>query len=159
MNKKLLIGGAVAVVGVGILLYLKSKSKGGTTRPAQPPTSQQTPQQQQNSQERQKIYDEIYIKIMSFDTKKGIDIKTGVSRPMTSKEIYDLKKEITDKYNFILSKLNKLSIDELKYYQVVANAISDSEDGKHSALDAIMNDPIKFRQFNDFTTKHADLFN
>jgi hypothetical protein len=156
MNKKLLIGGAVVVSGLALWFYLKSKSKG--TRPNQPPT----PQQQQNSQERQKIYDEIYIKMMSFDTKsikKYKPIKDlEADRPMTSNEIYETKKIITDKYNFILTKLNKLSIDELKYYQVIANAISDSENGNNSTLDSLMNDPIKFRQLNDFTTKHADLF-
>ena len=151
MNKKvILIGGGIVIIG--LLWYLKSKKKNTKlpTRVSEDP---------QASAERQKIYDDIYIKVMSFDTSKGKpNLDTGVVKPMTQQEIYNLKTRISEDLDLnIYPKLDLLSIEEIKQYQTYFNGVIDSNNGDNTALDDILNDNIKFREYNKFFTNHPDL--
>ena len=145
MNKKLLIGGGIAITIIGLLWYLKSNKKNPTRQT-------RIVEDAQTSAERQKIYDDMYIKAMSFDTSKGqIDKVTGLPVPMTPREIIDRKTEINNLFDELTPKLDFLPINEVKQYQTYLYANIDG------SMDDIINDPIKFREYNKFIQNHPDL--
>jgi hypothetical protein len=166
MNKKLLIGGAVVVSGLAIWFYLKSKSNKKLPTPSTPPAP---PAQSQNSAERKKIYDDVYLSLMSYDKttwskscqpSECVNDKCPNGKPckvpMSPSEIANQNRKLYQMYSLcILDAMDTMNMDDLLAFK---QYIDISSKGGDRAINEFLLDPLNYRKYMQLSEKYPSVY-